>query len=213
LAYPFLRFLLSSSPAAAGKRSPELGYVLLAAGWCVLFFSLSGCKLPTYVLPAFPLLALALGYFVAESRWRESRLLKPAVGMAAVMLAVGHYGVIPRYAAFRSPMSNADEVVRVCGDPGTPVICYPRPCDSVGYYLGRDDLRTYRSKDTPELVRFLRRQPRTVILFTHRHSLNSLREVLPRSLCLTGEAALGGSFRGNLNPEWCYLAVVEPRAE
>lgn len=42
-------------------RSPELGSLLLAAVWIVGFFSLSSCKLVTYILPAFPLLALALG--------------------------------------------------------------------------------------------------------------------------------------------------------
>jgi 4-amino-4-deoxy-L-arabinose transferase-like glycosyltransferase len=42
-------------------RSPELGSLLLAAVWIVGFFSLSSCKLVTYILPAFPLLALSLG--------------------------------------------------------------------------------------------------------------------------------------------------------
>jgi 4-amino-4-deoxy-L-arabinose transferase-like glycosyltransferase len=42
-------------------RTPELGALLFAAVWIVGFFSLSSCKLVTYILPAFPLLALALG--------------------------------------------------------------------------------------------------------------------------------------------------------
>jgi 4-amino-4-deoxy-L-arabinose transferase-like glycosyltransferase len=42
-------------------RTPALGALLLAAVWIVGFFSLSSCKLVTYILPAFPLLALALG--------------------------------------------------------------------------------------------------------------------------------------------------------
>ena len=107
-------------------------------------------------------------------------------------------------------MARADEVVYYCGDPSVPVICYPRNCDSVAFYVGRDDLRNYRSKDTPEMVRYLLEQPRTVILFTHRHSLEALREVLPKPLRLTGEVPLGGSWRkGSLKPEFCYMAVVE----
>src|SRR5262249_19343159 len=56
----FAQFLLTGRKEAAERRSPELGFLLLAAGWCLLFFTLSGSKLPTYVLPAFPPLALAL---------------------------------------------------------------------------------------------------------------------------------------------------------
>jgi 4-amino-4-deoxy-L-arabinose transferase-like glycosyltransferase len=48
------------------SRRPALGFFLAAAGWGLLFFSLSGCKRAVYVLPALPPLALALGtYFDA----------------------------------------------------------------------------------------------------------------------------------------------------
>ena len=67
------RLLLSADEGLARARSPELGFHLLAGGWCVLFFTLSSCKLPTYVLPAFPFLALALGYALEHSPWRRSR--------------------------------------------------------------------------------------------------------------------------------------------
>ncbi|HZZ78299.1 MAG TPA: hypothetical protein VFE62_07260, partial [Gemmataceae bacterium] len=60
-----------------GRRRPAaLGVFVLAFAWCVLFFSLSGCKRPAYVLPAFPLLALMLGTFVTHGlpwqRWLQS---------------------------------------------------------------------------------------------------------------------------------------------
>src|SRR5262245_45120039 len=72
LLVPFVRFLLSGDPEAARGRSRELGFLILAGGWCLLFFTLSGCKLPTYILPAFPPLALALGTFLAQSRWQPT---------------------------------------------------------------------------------------------------------------------------------------------
>ena len=62
--------------------------MLLAAGWCVLFFTLSECKLPTYVLPAFPPLALALGYYLAGSRWHVSRWPVVLGSMAGEWLSV-----------------------------------------------------------------------------------------------------------------------------
>ena len=45
LLWPFCRFLLSGKQGAAERRPPELGFMLLVSGWCVFFFSLSGCKL------------------------------------------------------------------------------------------------------------------------------------------------------------------------
>ncbi len=210
LAYGFLRFLLSGEKSQAGRRCSELGYFLLVGGWCVFFFSLSECKLPTYVLPAFPPLALALGYFVANSRWQSSRVPALAAGLAFALLAVGHYLALPWYAAYRSPWNRSEVVARYCGDPDTPVICYPRHCDSVAFYLGRDDFRSYRSKETPQLVTFLQRQPRSVVLFTHRHALETLRRVLPPALHLTDETPLCGSARPG--PEGTlYLGVVQHR--
>jgi 4-amino-4-deoxy-L-arabinose transferase-like glycosyltransferase len=204
----FLRFLLSGDPAAAGRRSPALGFVLLGAGWCVLFFTLSGCKLPTYILPAFPLLALALGSYLAGVSWHGSRVVVAVVGLAVVLLGVGHFAAVPWYAHHHSPWSHPEDVSRLCGDPRVPVICYPRNCDSVAFYLRRDSLRTFRSKETPALIAFLQQRPRAVVLFTHRHSLDALRQVLPPDLRLTDERPLCGSAKRGVEG-LCYLAVVE----
>jgi hypothetical protein len=192
LAIPFLRFLLSGNPNLVGRRPPELGFALLTGGWCVLFFSLSGCKLPTYILPAFPPLALALGHYVSESRWGQGRGIRAAVGVAVGLLAVAHYLVVPWYADYHSPVGHSEEALASCADREVPVICYPRDCDSVAFYLGRDDWRNYRSKETHLLVQFLLQHPRAVILFTHRHSLEGLHQALPKEVRLTGECCLGG---------------------
>src|SRR5262249_33566866 len=144
-----------------------------------LFFTLSGCKLPTYVLPAFPPLALALGYFIAHSRWGNSRWPAAAAAAAFVLLLASHHLLLPWYAAYRSPLQGRDPLLRHCGDPAASVVCYPRPCNAVAFYLGRDDLRHYRSKEIDDLRTLVRRQPRTVILCTHRHALAGLRELLP----------------------------------
>jgi 4-amino-4-deoxy-L-arabinose transferase-like glycosyltransferase len=208
LAPPFLRFLTSGDPEMARRRGPELGYLLLAGGWCVFFFSLSGCKLPTYILPAFPPLALALGAYAAGSRWHTSRWPAAVAGATFVLLAVGHYAVVPWYAHHHSPLGRSAKLLRQCAAPEVPVVCYPRPADSVAFYLRRDDLKNYRSKQTPALIAFLQEQPRTVVLFTHRHSLKTLRLVLPPELVVTREAPLNGSAK--LGPGGdCYLAVIE----
>src|SRR5262249_23455182 len=78
------------------------GFLLLWAAWCVLFFSLSRGKLPLYVLPALPALALLVGAYLdlvifgnaAGRVFRWARTLVPRLAvatLAALWLAVGAY--------------------------------------------------------------------------------------------------------------------------
>jgi 4-amino-4-deoxy-L-arabinose transferase-like glycosyltransferase len=225
-AVPFLRFLLTGRPEDVARRSPELGFALLAGGWGVFFFTLSGCKLPTYVLPAFPFLTLALGAYLAGGRWAGSRWPALVAGTAFVLLGVGHHVIVPWYAWNRSPVGRPEVVARYCGDRDTPVVCYPSHCDSVCFYLGRDDLRSFRSKQIDDLRQALTAAPRTVVLCTHRHALGGLREALPPELRLTHAAHFGLASIPGLPESWgqkittwmgqtplelCDVAVVERR--
>jgi 4-amino-4-deoxy-L-arabinose transferase-like glycosyltransferase len=191
LIIPFLRFLFSGAGTIAAKRCPELGFMLLAGGWCVLFFSLSGCKLPTYVLPAFPVLALALGYYLASSPWAYSSWTRGVAGAVFTLLCIGHNLLLPWYAEYRTPGGHLGELRDYCGDKQTPVVCYPRNCDSAAFYVGRDDLRSYRSKQANALVLFLQEQPRTILVLTHRHSLQNLRHALTPDLRVVEERHFG----------------------
>jgi 4-amino-4-deoxy-L-arabinose transferase-like glycosyltransferase len=226
LVVPFVRFLLSGRSEMAARRSAELGFLLLAGGWCLLFFTLSGSKLPTYVLPAFPPLALALGYYVAGSALARTRWPTAIAGMSLALLCLGHYVLVPWYARYRSPVERFEDVARYCRDRDLPVVCYPRNCDSVAFYMKRDDLRGFRSHDMESLRQALRDQPRTVVLCTHRHSLQGLRESLPPELRLVDETHFGLRNVSGL-PDWldrklarmlgetalglCDAAVVERR--
>jgi hypothetical protein len=191
LTVPCLRFLLSSDPDVAARRTSGLGFLVLAGGWCVLFFTLSACKLPTYVLPAFPPLALVLGYAFTQSRWHRSRTATAVAAGSFLLLAAAHHVVMPAYAAYRSPLGRTDDLTRLCTDPATPVVCYPRNCDSVAFFLGRDDLRSYRSKEIEDLRTLVRERPRTVILCTHRHSLRGLQQLLPPEVWVAEQAHRG----------------------
>jgi 4-amino-4-deoxy-L-arabinose transferase-like glycosyltransferase len=221
---PFLRFLVKGSDGTRPSGTPELGFMLLAGGWCLFFFTLSGCKLPTYILPAYPALSLVLGWFIASSPWRNSRSIAAVGGVSYVLLALGHHIALPWYAQYRSPMKKADEVARFCGDPSEVVVCHPRPCDSVAFYLGRDDLKEFRSKEMHLLIPSLLQRRRTVILFTHRHSLKGFKEALPPNLRVVEESHCGLGVLPGLPESWtrhatdgmgetalglCDIAVVE----
>jgi len=218
LLYGFTRFLLSGDPRKSRWRSPEFGFYLSAGVWGVLFFSLSGSKLPTYVLPAIPFLCLALGVFVA-ARWPVApRWPALLAGTSFVAMLLLHHAGIPWYAKKRSPMGEPERVRNYCGDPNQPIVCFPRSCDSVGFYLQRDNLRIARSKDYFELITMLRENPRTVVLFTHRHSLAALKFALPPDLQITEITTFKrdkdvGEWFDMLTTEtpWglCDLAVVE----
>ena len=199
LIIPFLRFLSNGSPNTGQQRPPEMGYYLLSGLWCVFFFSLSGSKLPTYILPAFPPLALAVGIFVARTGWHRSRWTYAAATSAFAFVVVGNFFLVPWYAESRSPMNRPQQVRELCADRDVPVLCYPRPIDSVAFYLKRDDLRNYRSKYTHKLLEELQKQPRTVVLFSHRHSCELLKNALPENLHMTYTGPLG----------LCSMAVVE----
>jgi hypothetical protein len=220
----FLRFLGTGNPEAAARRTPALGFVLLAGLWCVLFYSLSGSKLPTYILPAFPLLALALGHFLAVSP--RPRLTRAAVALGLVVQFGGHYLVVPWYASYRSPLPHWDEVARACGEADTPLLCYPRHAHAVAFYLGREDMPSFRSKEVHRLCAKLKEHPRAVVLLTHRHSLRGLRQALPPELkvvratrfALAPPSWLPRAYRsafvrllGETALGMCDLAVIERR--
>ncbi|HUP30964.1 MAG TPA: phospholipid carrier-dependent glycosyltransferase, partial [Usitatibacter sp.] len=71
LAAGFLPWMFAlPSALAQGWRSP-LRFPILWGAFIVAFFSLSGSKLPAYILPAFPALALVLGRYLAEAPARQ----------------------------------------------------------------------------------------------------------------------------------------------
>jgi len=210
LLIPYFRNLFNGDGAI---RSQAGGFWLLAGAWCVLFFSVSGSKLPTYILPAYPFLCLALGEFVARSRWqRPARILVP--GFALLLAGVFHIA-LPWYARERSPMGQPEMVQRFLDIDS--VVTYPRNCDSVAFYSDRSDFQRVRSKDVNELMVTMHHRPQTLILFTHRHSFEAFRDALPSSLEVAETksfkrptSGLLGKLAGDTPWGLADLAVIRP---
>ncbi len=100
LATPCLSFLGKHGKNSREMRPQVLGYLMLWIGWCLLFFSLSRCKLPAYILPAAPAFALFVGYYLnlvifeksKEEAFRQARWLFPwtaSIVTCVVGLALG----------------------------------------------------------------------------------------------------------------------------
>jgi 4-amino-4-deoxy-L-arabinose transferase-like glycosyltransferase len=202
-----------AGPAGADRRSPELSFALVAGLGCVGFFSLSGCKLPTYILPAFPALALALSVLMESNPTELFSRRQWIVGLVWVpLVSAAVWFVLPAYAHARSPFRDAETVRKYCADPATRVVSYPRNVDSLSFYLGRDDLRSTRSKEVNQLIEECRRHPATVVLFTHRHSMQAFRYALPADLALEPVADFRRpSIFGDVPWGLCDMGIVRKR--
>jgi len=65
-------FVYSGSIKKQRLRSKDLGFLACAATWILLFFSIASCKLPTYILPAIPLLCLMLGAMLEHNVFNQN---------------------------------------------------------------------------------------------------------------------------------------------
>lgn len=71
------------------SERPAAWFLMIWAGFVVVFFSLSSSKLPTYILPAMPPLAILMGRYVAlKIDAREWTLLRKAITAMAGLLVL-----------------------------------------------------------------------------------------------------------------------------
>ncbi len=182
-------FLVSGRKVEADTRTAAVGYWFWCAAVCLVFFSLSGCKLPTYIMPALGPLALVLA---VQSTTLPTALPRLGFALGApVCLAVSCVAV-PWYAAHRDPLACetawtlVDESIAGGADR---LACYPRPCHAASLRLGRTDIPSFRSKDFDRFRADLMSRPKTIVLCTHRHSLQGLKQLLPAQCRVVREAA------------------------
>lgn len=64
LTIPYVGFLFGRNQRVRLQRPALVGFLMLCSGWCFVFFSVSSCKLPTYLLPAASFFALMLGHYL-----------------------------------------------------------------------------------------------------------------------------------------------------
>jgi 4-amino-4-deoxy-L-arabinose transferase-like glycosyltransferase len=157
------------------ERPSELVFPLLALAWCVVFFSLSGCKRAVYILPALPWLAICLekGAFM----FFMPRFLRPVVVGVFVVLFLGVQLWLPGY---HRRFALRGQVRRHADNPLT-VFCYPKRWDSVTFYLGHDNVRLFTKDQRLAMASELQRKSRALMFVKTRH-LDELLEALPAEL-------------------------------
>ncbi|MEP7205567.1 MAG: glycosyltransferase family 39 protein [Casimicrobiaceae bacterium] len=102
---PWITVLLWSLRRAWRDGTPNgLGFswqrfALVWAGFVFVFFSVSGSKLPSYILPMFPPLALVLGWTLLRLDARTLYRLTLPMTAAAIVLALAAWVAYPRLAA------------------------------------------------------------------------------------------------------------------
>jgi 4-amino-4-deoxy-L-arabinose transferase-like glycosyltransferase len=181
LLVPLIPYLLRRSPRWARRRPAGLGFFLLASGWCLAFFSLSGCKRAAYILPALPTLALALGTYLARGLpWnaRFKTLWAVSVGVTALGLLVASHALLPHYHrhfGLRGQVRRHADMARRMA-----VACYPRRWDSLSFYLGRE-VACFGPREHDELLAQLRSE-QTLLFVKNDGSLEEVLRTLPQAL-------------------------------
>ncbi len=181
----FAAYLVRRVPPSGGpQRTAALGFFLLAGLWGLLFFSASACKRPSYLLPAMPPLALALGCYV-DAVTAAGRLRRVCWGCAAgvtfVILFAAAVWVLPEYTRKYSARDQFVPHARACAG-AVPVMAYPHGWDAVNFYLQRSDVRVFRKGGLGDMVSALERQPRSLVVVKTDASLTSFLGALPASL-------------------------------
>jgi 4-amino-4-deoxy-L-arabinose transferase-like glycosyltransferase len=110
----FLWHLKRTESEQRSQRFKSLGFLILWASWCVAFFTLSRGKLPLYVLPSLPALALLTGWYLeqllgAVPASQKSRFVG-AVLPRLVLVLIGACWCAASYVAWRKGFADGRAV-------------------------------------------------------------------------------------------------------
>jgi 4-amino-4-deoxy-L-arabinose transferase-like glycosyltransferase len=175
---------VASGEISKPLASPTRHFFLLAALWGLLFFSASGCKRPSYILPVMPPLALALGCHV-DAACRAGRIrLAHWAGVAAacyfLLLGAAEF-LLPGYAQKYSVRDQIVPHTEAC-TAADPVLSYPHGWDGVSYYLKRNDVRVFRPRQLGDMMSALQQHPQSLVVVKTDASLDQFLGALPEAL-------------------------------
>ena len=111
--------------------------------------------------------------------------------LACVMFALPSY-------ADRQSMKEPARALAAGVAAGTPVVCYPRPCDGAAFYLGLDHLTSFAEEHRDILVQQLASRPVTILFARSGQNLEELLRALPPGMTFTELDRRGGTTIGRI---------------
>ena len=98
---PLAKFIATRKSAVRVQRTEAHGYLLLSALWILVFFTCSSAKLPTYILPAVPMLCLLMASVIDINVFAKLASLETGSDSGASEVAAidGFYGRLPKWLA------------------------------------------------------------------------------------------------------------------
>jgi 4-amino-4-deoxy-L-arabinose transferase-like glycosyltransferase len=157
---------------------------VLAAGIVgAMIAILSGLVKPVGCLIIVSLLVGALGWFVSWGRrqtWSGSWAACAVSTFALLFLALQI--VLPGYHRRFSVRAQVRSLMATSNHRVIPVICYPHYCDSVSFYLGRQDVRPYGAADRARLIEDLKGCPESLAFVKSGRPLQELLTSLPDAI-------------------------------
>jgi dolichol-phosphate mannosyltransferase len=164
---------------ASGRLAHYATLLVLAAGiGCGLLAAASG--LLGWGSGAAVGLAGGMGIVAVLRRGRVVGVSWAGCGAATfLVLLAGVHLVLPPYARRFSLRGPLRPQAQLCADPAVPVACFPRAWDSVGFYLGRSDVRVFTPNECADLLALVQARPETVVVVKSEGGLAELRRALP----------------------------------
>ena len=93
----FLPFIFQSVKHAVKLRKKEdaILFCLTAAGVIIIFFAISSTKLPNYTVPSYPMLAIILGFYLAQidKRWFQNKANMIGLSLYTLLLLAFPFGI------------------------------------------------------------------------------------------------------------------------
>jgi len=176
--FPWCFFLPACVKRLLAHREPDENYLLGPVLIVLFVFTLIQTKLPHYVLPAYPMLAILVAREVAESKWREGLL-----GIALILyLLIGIVG-------FRviEPEFLSKKIAKIA----LPLISPETRTASINY-------------DEQSLIWYLREKTRPFHRRLDSSGFSDFMNQAGSALCVVNKESIG---KVHLNSEWKTFAV------
>jgi hypothetical protein len=165
----------------------------LAVGWCILFFSVGGCKQPCYLLPAMPPAALVIADLLRRC---PLPLCCCCGGIAYSLVAIWAWHILPDHSHHASTGRPAYRFVRLAQREGLPIVAFRGTWEAAGFYRGGLELPVVGVAGGTSLSEFLQAHPRAWILARdYSHRIEELRNALPPE-AVVDESARHGTVIG-----------------